>query len=78
MLHARNLYKHFDGLEVLTGVSLSVQQGEVVAILGASGGGKSTLLRCLNGLEKVDSGEIEIAGRKLCTTDAQGRAQYPR
>jgi polar amino acid transport system ATP-binding protein len=60
-----NLRKSFGPLEVLKGVSLTVERGQVVALLGRSGSGKSTLLRCLNGLETIDSGCIEIAGHKM-------------
>ncbi|MDR3051136.1 MAG: amino acid ABC transporter ATP-binding protein [Oscillospiraceae bacterium] len=77
MLRAENLYKRFDDLAVLNGVSLSVTRGEVVAILGASGGGKSTLLRCLTGLERVERGGIAIGGRALCAAGPDGRAVYP-
>ena len=65
MLNAVNLEKSFDGLGVLRGISVQINQGEVVAIIGRSGSGKSTLLRCLNNLEKVDGGTIEIDGQAL-------------
>ncbi|THK33793.1 amino acid ABC transporter ATP-binding protein [Ensifer sp. MPMI2T] len=60
-----NVHKSFGALEVLKGVSLSVERGEVFALIGRSGSGKSTLLRCMNGLEKINSGRIEIAGHAL-------------
>ncbi|WEX74969.1 amino acid ABC transporter ATP-binding protein [Sinorhizobium numidicum] len=60
-----NVHKSFGALEVLKGVSLTVERGEVFALIGRSGSGKSTLLRCMNGLEKVNSGRIEIAGHRL-------------
>jgi polar amino acid transport system ATP-binding protein len=59
------LVKSFNGAPVLRDISLSIAQGEAVAIIGRSGSGKSTFLRCLNGLEVVDSGEIHIAGHRL-------------
>ena len=65
MLNATNLKKSFDGLGVLRDISLQVNEGEVVAIIGKSGSGKSTLLRCLNNLEQVDGGTIEIDGQAL-------------
>jgi polar amino acid transport system ATP-binding protein len=55
-----NLYKSFHQLEVLKGLDLRVKEGEVVCIIGPSGGGKSTFLRCLNQLETVTSGEIIV------------------
>lgn len=57
-----NLRKCFGPLEVLKGVSLQAEEGEVISILGSSGSGKSTMLRCINMLETPDSGEIAIAG----------------
>lgn len=62
---ASNIRKCFGPLEVLKGVSITVEGGEVVALIGRSGSGKSTLLRCLNGLETIDSGDIEIAGHAM-------------
>jgi polar amino acid transport system ATP-binding protein len=57
-----NVHKSFGQVEVLKGVSLSVEPGQAVAIIGRSGSGKSTLLRCINGLERFQSGRIEVAG----------------
>ncbi len=65
MLRAEHLVKGFDGLSVLRDITLSVNQGETVAIIGRSGSGKSTLLRCLNNLEKAEGGTIEIDGQPL-------------
>ena len=58
MLEIKDIRKAFDGLQVLNGVDLSVEKGDVIAILGPSGSGKTTLLRCLNFLETADSGEM--------------------
>ncbi len=61
-LKARGIWKSFNGLTVLAGVSLSVRRGEVVAIVGPNGSGKTTLLRILAGLEAPDKGEVEARG----------------
>ena len=73
-IKATNIHKSFGKLEVLKGVDLEVAEGEVVAIIGASGGGKSTLLRCLNKLEDINNGTIEIEGETLCKETASGVA----
>jgi octopine/nopaline transport system ATP-binding protein len=61
----RDLRKSFGSLEVLKGVSLSAREGDVVSILGASGSGKSTMLRCINMLEVPDGGHVEIGGETI-------------
>jgi ABC-type histidine transport system ATPase subunit len=60
-----NLYKSFGTLPVLKGVSLSANEGDVIAMIGSSGSGKSTLLRCINLLEIPDSGNVYIAGELI-------------
>jgi ABC-type polar amino acid transport system ATPase subunit len=60
MIHVRNLIKDHGDLRVLDGVSLSVGRGEVATVVGPSGGGKSTLLRCINGLETFQGGEVQV------------------
>jgi ABC-type polar amino acid transport system ATPase subunit len=60
MIELRSLVKNHGPLRVLDGVSLSVRRGEVATIIGPSGGGKSTLLRCINGLETFDDGEVQV------------------
>ena len=60
MIKIQNLQKRFGILEVLKGIDLEVKKGEVVAIIGSSGTGKSTLLRCMNYLETPDAGSITI------------------
>jgi len=62
VIKAEDVHKRFHSLEVLKGINLSVDGGEVVVIMGPSGSGKSTFLRCLNHLEKINSGKIEING----------------
>ncbi|MDR3343837.1 MAG: amino acid ABC transporter ATP-binding protein [Treponema sp.] len=61
----KDLYKSFDTLEVLRGISMEVHTGEVVCIIGPSGSGKSTLLRCLNLLEKPSAGQVFVDGHEL-------------
>lgn len=63
-----DVHKHFGHVQALRGVSLEVEQGEVVVIIGPSGSGKSTLLRCINRLEEYDSGRIVVDGIPLDTT----------
>ena len=74
-IEARNIYKKFQNLEVLKGIDLEVSEGEVVAVIGPSGGGKSTLLRCLNKLETIEKGTIIIDGETLAKETAKG-AEY--
>ena len=66
MLKIQGLKKKFGKLEVLKGIDLEINSGEIVVIVGPSGGGKTTLLRCVNGLEYCDSGTIEIDNKYLC------------
>ncbi len=61
----RNVHKSFGPHKVLDGVNLKVRRGQVTTIIGRSGSGKSTALRCIDHLEKVDSGEIEVCGRRV-------------
>ena len=65
MLELHNVKKSFGSLEVLKGIDLSVEQGDVVAILGPSGSGKTTLLRCINFLEKASGGEMIFDGETI-------------
>ncbi|MCI1965170.1 MAG: amino acid ABC transporter ATP-binding protein [Oscillospiraceae bacterium] len=76
ILTARNVYKNFDGTEVLKGISLDVEQGEVLTIIGPSGSGKSTLLRCITQLETIDRGEITICGEPLVKSGTSRSAVY--
>ena len=65
ILEVNNLKKSFGSVDVLKGVSFSLEQGQVLAIIGSSGSGKTTLLRCLNFLETPDTGEILVSGKQL-------------
>ena len=65
LLRARDVHKAFGPNEVLKGIDLDVRPGEVVAILGPSGSGKSTFLRCINRLETIDRGFVEVAGEQI-------------
>jgi ABC-type polar amino acid transport system ATPase subunit len=65
IIKVANLTKYFGRLQVLKGINLDVQQREVVCVIGRSGSGKSTMLRCINFLEEPSEGEIEIHGLKI-------------
>ncbi|MGO7479977.1 ATP-binding cassette domain-containing protein [Rhizobium leguminosarum bv. viciae] len=65
LVRARNVHKSFDHLEVLKGIDLDVMPGEVVVVLGPSGSGKSTFLRCINHLEAINKGFIEVDGEQI-------------
>ena len=69
IIEIRNVSKSFKHVQALSDISLDVNRGEVVFIFGPSGGGKSTLLRCINRLETVDEGEIVVDGIRV--TDAK-------
>ncbi|KPA20759.1 Glutamine transport ATP-binding protein GlnQ [Shimia sp. SK013] len=62
MIQIRDLHKYFGKLHVLKGIDLDVDKGEVLSVIGASGSGKSTLLYCINGLEPIQQGAVEVDG----------------
>ncbi len=68
LVNIQNIHKSFGKLEVLKGIDFSVQDGEVVCLIGKSGSGKSTLLRCINLLEKPDSGSIKVFNEDIMNT----------
>ena len=68
--------KAFGNNEVLKDISLTVNAGDVLAIIGPSGGGKATLLRCMTLLETLDSGDLSYGDLTVCANDAAGRAVY--
>ena len=68
LVNIKNIHKRFGSLEVLKGVDFSVNEGEVVCLIGRSGSGKSTLLRCINMLEQPDAGVIEVFGEDIVHT----------
>jgi polar amino acid transport system ATP-binding protein len=65
VVEIRDLHKHFAGIEVLRGINLKVERGQTVSVLGSSGSGKSTMLRCINWLEVPDGGEVYIGGDRM-------------
>ncbi|EJN05863.1 amino acid ABC transporter ATP-binding protein [Phyllobacterium sp. YR531] len=73
LVRARNVHKSFGPLEVLKGIDLDVASGEVVTILGPSGSGKSTFLRCINHLESINQGLIEVDGEQIGYRLQKGR-----
>lgn len=70
---ARNVHKSFGRNEVLRGVDMEVRAGEVACIVGPSGGGKSTFLRCINHLEKIDAGQLSVDGELIGYTQRGGK-----
>lgn len=75
VISIRDLHKSFGTLEVLKGISFDAHQGDVVAILGSSGSGKSTMLRCINMLEAPTSGEVSICGETIAMRQTSAGAQ---
>ena len=71
MIKATGIHKHFNGLHAVKGVDITVEDGEVLCIIGPSGSGKSTLLRCLNMLEMPDEGTVEVDGQSVTSENLQ-------
>ena len=78
MLDIKNIYKNFGDLHVLKGVSTTVDKGEVVVIIGVSGSGKSTFLRCMNLLEEPTYGEVWMEGKLMTPVDPYLREEVIR
>jgi octopine/nopaline transport system ATP-binding protein len=76
-LSVKDIRKAFGGIDVLKGISLDAHEGDVISILGASGSGKSTFLRCINLLEIPDAGEVTVAGETILMKPRRGGGQEP-
>lgn len=76
LLEMNHIKKNFNDLEVIKDISLSVEEGEILSIIGPSGSGKSTLLRCAAMLETIDSGEISYMGERAAWMSPEGQAVY--
>ena len=77
LLEMNHIKKAFHGVQVIQDISLSVEKGEILAIIGPSGSGKSTLLRCATMLETIDGGEIRYLGKKAAWVE-NGKPVFPR
>ncbi len=77
-LEIRNLHKRYGQLEVLKGISLTARDGDVISILGSSGSGKSTFLRCINLLENPHQGQILVAGKNSSSSPPRTANWLPR
>ena len=78
LLEMKNIKKSFGDLEVIKDISLSVEEGEILSIIGPSGSGKSTILRCATMLETITGGEIIYMGEKAAYTDKNGNVVYAK
>ncbi len=78
VLEVKNLKKSFGSNTVLKGIDFSLERGEVLSVIGSSGGGKTTLLRCLNFLEIADEGEIIVDGEPVFYIDDKGESHVPK
>jgi len=77
-ISVENLYKSFGSNQVLKGISVSAYKGDVISVLGSSGSGKSTMLRCINFLEIPDSGRITISGEEVLMKKGRGGQSMPK
>jgi lipoprotein-releasing system ATP-binding protein len=76
LLQAKNIYKRYESVEVLKGVSLTISKGEIVSLVGASGAGKSTLLHIMGTLEEADQGEVFLGDQSLTNLRRNELARY--
>ena len=76
MIRVKDIHKSFGSLEVLKGVDLEIQKGEIVSIIGKSGAGKTTLLQIIGTLDKADSGKVEINGVDVSVLSEKELAQF--
>lgn len=76
MLEAKSVLKSYNGLEVLKGIDLAVEKGEIISIVGASGAGKSTLLHILGSLDQADGGEVTINGTDTTKLNSQKISRF--
>jgi polar amino acid transport system ATP-binding protein len=78
LLEIRDLHKRYGAVEVLKGVDLTMRRGEVISIIGSSGSGKTTMLRCINMLEEFQAGTIRIEGQEIGYEMASGQRRRKR
>ena len=78
LLEMNHIRKSFDDLEVIRDITLSVEEGEILSIIGPSGSGKSTLLRCATMLETIDHGEISYMGERVAWVNPDGKKILPK
>jgi lipoprotein-releasing system ATP-binding protein len=76
VIEAHNIYKKYDDLEILKGIELSINQGEIVSIVGASGAGKTTLLQILGTLDSVDQGSLKIMDTEVSQLKSKALAHF--
>ena len=76
MIEAKGIYKSFGNVEVIKGIDLHIDKGEIVTIVGASGAGKSTLLQIIGTLEKADKGEVSINGKSISSMNQKTLAAF--
>lgn len=76
MIEVENIYKSYNGIVAVNGISLNIQDGEFVAITGRSGSGKSTLLKCMSGLLKPTSGNVKVNGKNIFAMNEAQRSMF--